>query len=142
MIQPRVSDFIESLQPVASEVGVETARELVKYFGGTRLFIPQHWTADLNINVIGETVAKQLCRLFGPERIAIPMTPFKLEAQKRFTDELRESGCSNSEIARALGVSYRTVTRMSSGTALLTRKRHRLLDDRQIDLEELLAKFR
>lgn len=142
MIQPRVSDFIESLQPIASEVSVEAARDLAAHFGGTRLYVPQNWRADLDINVIGETMAQQLCKLFGPERIEIPLMPFTPEALKRFTDELRVLGRSNGEIARLLGVSYRTVTRMSSGAAPLTRKRRRAFDDRQIDLEELIARSR
>jgi hypothetical protein len=142
MIQPRVSDFIESLQPIASEVSVEAARDLATHFGGTRLYVPRTWRPELDVNAIGEVAAQKLCIMFGPERIDIPRMPFTAEALKKFVDEMRAQGQSNGAIARELGLSWRTVTRLSTTTSPLTGKRRRVLDDRQIDIEELISNSR
>ncbi len=142
MIRPRVSDFIESLQPIASEVSVEAARDLATHFGGTRLYVPRTWRPELDVNAIGEAAAQKLCNMFGPERIDIPRMPYTAEALKKFVDGMRAQGQSNGAIARALGLSWRSVTRLSTTTSLLTGKRRRVPDDRQITIFEMIERER
>ena len=141
-IEPKVSDFIDSLQPIAAEISVNAARNLTLHFGGTRLYVPRAWRSEADVNVIGEEDARKLCALFGPERIDIPRMPFTPQALKRLVDALRLDGRSNAEIARELGLSWRTVTRLSTVTpdySILTKKRGRVSDSRQVDLEEWLT---
>lgn len=139
MIETRVSDLTEGIQPIAEQMGVEMTLKLVKHFGGSRLYIPQRWNASLDLNVLGEDVAQTLCSLFGPERIDLPLMPYTATALKRYADALRGAGQTNGEIARTLGISWRTVARLST-TAPLTTKRRRALDARQLDIEDFLPK--
>ncbi|QCI65648.1 hypothetical protein [Phreatobacter stygius] len=134
---PEVEDFTEALQPIAAEVGVDAARALVTHFGGTRLYVPKIWRDSLDLNVIGVDAAKDLCRLFGPEKIDIPKVAYSAASLQRLTLRLRGKGLSNAEIARAVGLSWRTVTRYTH-RAPLPAKRQRATDPRQIDIEDLI----
>lgn len=140
MIVLAVEDFVADLQPIASEIGVQAARDLVSQFGGTRLYVPKHWRPELAFNaVIGESLGQQLCQLFGPERIEMPIVAFTKAGAVRIAQALHTEGRLHNEIARELGMSRRNVTRLLSGApAPLTRGRKRVRDERQVDLEELL----
>lgn len=141
MITPRVEDFIDSLQPIAAEISIQAAWNLCKLFGGTRLYVPKVWRQDAEVNAIGEADAIKLCALFGPERIDIPRMGFTTRAQVKFMDAMRRDGHSNAAIAREIGLSWRTVARLAHAPAhslLLTKKRGRVSDSRQVDLVEWL----
>ena len=140
-ISAEVGDFVDSLQPIASEIGVETAVQMAQHFGGSRLYVPATWRETLDLNVVGVDEAQKLCSLFGPERIDIPKMPWTVPALKRFVERMRSAGLSNGEIARSLGVSWRTVTRLATGV-VLTNGRRRATDERQGDLVDWLSRTR
>jgi hypothetical protein len=138
MITPRVKDFVDGLQGIADFIGADAARAISTHFGGTKLYVPRNWREDIDINVIGVEEAQKLCRHFGAERIDVPLMPFTAEALRRFVSALRAENRSNAEIARAIGVSWRTVTRMGQNAPPLTKGRVRVSDERQSDLEAWL----
>jgi hypothetical protein len=137
--EPRVEDFVEGLQPLAAELGAQATVEIVRIFGGARLYVPQRWRPDLDLNLIGVEAAQALCATFGPERIDIPRHPYTAQAMRRRLDSLRATGMTNGAAARALGVSWRTVTRLAAPGREAPRKgRRRFVDERQIDLVDYL----
>ncbi len=138
MIEPRVGDFLDSLQPIASEMSPAVVLDLVKHFAGRRLYVPGRWREDLDINILGDDCARRLCELFGPERIDIARCPYTRRALQRFAKELAEQGMRSGEIAHSLGVSYRTIERIATST-ILTKARRRPVDERQIDLVDWLT---
>lgn len=139
MINPAVEDFVEGMVPIAAELGVEVARELVRQFGGTRLYVPRAWREQLPLNVVGEEIARQLCERFGPERIDFPLVPWTPDAIVRFVGEMQRTGSTNSDMARELGVSYKRIQRARSGQHLpASSRRLRIADQRQIDLVDWL----
>lgn len=140
-IEPRVEDFLDSLQPIASEMSPDVVMDLVKHFAGRRLYVPGRWREDLDLNVLGIDRARRLCELFGPERIDIARSPFTRRAIQRFAQELAEKGLRSGEIAHTLGLSYRTIERIS-GATILTKARRRSVDERQIDLVDWLSTAR
>ena len=133
MTAPRVNDFADGLQPLASELGVEAVVALVRHFGGTRLYVPQTLRDDSPLMVLGEEQALALCRMFGPERLDIPRSPYRREALVRWVKELRSAGETNNAIARKLDVGYRFVQEALQG---LPQKppRGRVTDPRQMSL--------
>lgn len=139
MIEPRVEDFIDSLQPLAAELGVPATLEIVRRFGGARLYVPRRWREELELNAIGIEAARALCARFGPERIDIPRTPFTAQALVRTLQAMRADGATNGQIAVALGMSWRTVTRLAAGRADGPAGRRRRVDERQTDLVDYLA---
>lgn len=139
-LSPQVDDFIESLQPIASEIGVGTAIALTTHFGGSRLYVPLKWRETLDLNVLGVEEAQKLCQMFGPERIDIPKMPWTVAALRRFVAQMRSEGGSNGEIARQIGVSWRTVTRLAGAPSNLTNRRGRATDEQQGDLVDWLSR--
>ncbi len=138
MIEPRVDDFVDELQPIAAEVGINAAWSLSRIFGATRLYIPKKWRDGLDLNLIGADAARLLCERFGPERIDVPRVPFTAPALHRFAAFARKNGASNGRIARELGISHRTVSRLAAGTPVLTARARRVNDERQVDLIDWL----
>lgn len=139
MIEPRIGDFLDELQPIAAEISVDAAWALSRHFRKTRVYIPKRWHEGLDLNVIGADAARALCELFGPERIDVPEIPFTPAALRRFVVDARKSGVPNGKIGLALGISHRTVTRLAAGARVLTSRRGRVNDSRQIDLVDWLG---
>jgi hypothetical protein len=134
---PRVDDFVDSLQPLASELGVDAVIALVQHFGGTRLYIPQTPRDDSPLMVLGSEVAALLCKLFGPERLDIPKTAFRREALVAWVTALRRQGETNNAIARQLDVGYRFVQEAVAGLPVKPSNgsnRGRISDTRQMSL--------
>lgn len=138
MIEPRVDDFLDSLQPIAEQMDPAVVMDLVTHFAGRRLYVPKQWRADLDLNVLGEERARRLCELFGPDRIDIARSPFTRRALQRFAKDLAGRGMRAGEIAHSLGVSYRTIERIATGS-ILTKARRRPVDERQIDIVDWLS---
>lgn len=139
-LDPQVGDFLDGLQPIAAELGPAATLAIVRHYGGARLYVPRRWTEALELNeTLGVDVARALCAGFGPERIDIPRNPFTVAALRGYGERLRREGLSNGQIARALGLSWRTVTRLTGATTALPRARRRV-DERQIDIEEFTGR--
>lgn len=138
--QPEATDFCETLAPIAAEIGTGVALALSRQFGGMRLYIPQVWRADLDLNVLGTEPAQKLCRMFGPERVEIPIVPFTADAIGRFSASLAAQGLTSSEIARTLGVSWKRIQRARSraGQPMPQEARAKAKDTRQIDILDWL----
>ncbi len=101
----------ETLQAIADEIGIEKTLELCVYFGGIRLYIPKVLLDSHPIMVLGRKAAFKLCRMFGPARVEIPICGLSDKALKRLVTARIKAGESNSKVALALGLSWRTVTR-------------------------------
>lgn len=140
-LDPQVGDFLDGLQPIAAELGAPATLEIVRFYGGARLYVPRRWTQSLDLNeALGNEAAATLCARFGPERIDIPIQPFTVKALARFVDRLREEeGLTNGQIARTLGVSWRTVTRLTGGERSHAPRLRRRADARQVDLVDWLS---
>jgi hypothetical protein len=139
VIEPVTDDFIDGLQPIASELGVAFVRELVRHFGGTRVYVPRAWREGLPLNVLGDEQVRKLCTMFGPERIDIPLVPWTGAAIVRFASQLEAAGHNVGEIAREIGVSHRRIQRWrKSGGVIAGPRRRRAHDERQIDLVDWL----
>lgn len=132
-----IDDLAESLQPVAAELGVPAALALVQHFGGMRVAVPVHWREGHDLNAIGEEAAKRLCAAFARDRLEVPLSAWSPAGRQRLIREMEKSGSTRSQIARALGISWRTAT--DGGKALLTSRPRRGSDVRQTDLEEWIA---
>jgi hypothetical protein len=135
-----VDDIVDSLAGIAEQMGVETALRFAAQFGGTRLYVPSTWRSELPLNLLGEEAARELSRMFGPETIDVPKCPWRAEAVARIAAEMRRAGLTVNEIALALDLSWRTINKALSGRPLLTRGRSRRLDERQIDMDDWLAR--
>lgn len=137
-IDPQIDDLLDGLQPLAAELGVAATLEIVRHFGGTQLYVPQRWTPQSDLNALGDETAQRLCALFGPERIDVPLMPFNLPALSRYVERLRADGLNNARVARSLGLSWRTVTRLAGGAPRPAKRKGRARDPRQIDIEEMI----
>lgn len=132
-----IDDLAESLQSVAAELGVPAALSLVQHFGGMRVAIPVHWREDHDLNAIGEDSAKRLCAAFARDRLEVPLSAWSPAGRQRLIREMELRGSTRSQIARALGISWRTAT--DGGKALLTSRPRKVSDDRQTDLMDWLS---
>lgn len=104
----------EALQTIADEIGIEKALEICVNFSGVRLYIPKVLIDSHPIVIIGREAAFKLCRAFGPSRIEIPIQALTDNALRRFVEARIKAGQSNSKVALALGISWRTVSRFTS----------------------------
>lgn len=131
----------KSLADVAERCGMETAVALVQHFGGGRVWIPQTWRKDHPLNIIGEDRAKELCSFVGPQILDVPKNLLTPEARYKLILDLGGQGTIQRDIARQLGLTARTIRRdlKQAGLARLkSRRATRLIDHRQIDLEDYL----
>lgn len=131
-IKPAPIDFLDSLQPLAAELGPEAVIELVRHFGGTRLYVPRQFPGEGPLAVLGAN-AEALCGLFGGTRIDVPKEPFRRASYVRWVAALRKEGWTTNEVARALGVGYRFVQEIAAGAPVKARG-VRARDPRQMDL--------
>ncbi len=98
---------------IAEAAGLEAVRGLAEARAGQRIYIPK--TPECNswlIEAMGETGAAALCSLYRGEAIDLPANPFdenSLQARARRIAQAIDAGLSANEIARAEGVTRRTV---------------------------------
>jgi len=131
----------KSLADVAERCGMAAAAALVQHFGGGRVWIPRTWRPEHPLNVIGEEQARELCAFIGPQILDIPKSLLTPEARYNLILELGGQGTIQRDIARQLGLTARTIRRdlKQAGLARLkSRRATRLIDHRQIDLEDYL----
>lgn len=103
------------LAAISEVAGEDVALTIARVHGGTRVILPvgpgHNWLTSL----VGEQAAAAIIEALGAaRRIDVPLGPTgalsgaRRRLAKRF-DELNEGGASEAEIARALGVTGRTV---------------------------------
>lgn len=129
-----IEDLRDTLQPIGAELGLEAAEALAHHFGGQRIYIQPTISEASPLLALGDAAAAALCRLFGGERLDVPLDPYRPEAYRRWVAELGSAGRTVNEIARELGLSYRSVQIMRSGTGAARSGRQPKRDPRQMDL--------
>ena len=135
------SAMYKTLREVAEYCGMDAAQDLVRLFGGTRLWVPLRWTQEHELNRLGEAHARRLIDVFGNSVLDVPRRLLTAGGLSTVIDELLADGMEHNEIARLVGCSQRTVSRRqnaprAAGAAASRRK----VDPRQIDIDDLLAK--
>jgi DNA-binding NarL/FixJ family response regulator len=103
------------LADIAALAGETAALQLAAARGGTRVYLPAraadgHWL----VAAVGRPAADLICREFGGAgtQTEIPLGPVGTLAQvRRRIGEMEAEGCSEREIATALGIAGRTVRR-------------------------------
>ncbi len=107
-------NFTGILAIVAEVAGEEAARRLARARGGVRCYIPRrakpgHWLVEL----LGEREAQAVCDAIGPGEVEVPLAGTGRQADaRRHAAELLQRGWSNARVARAVGVSERTIKRL------------------------------
>jgi hypothetical protein len=140
LVELTVDDLADSLAGIAEQINVPVALGMAHHFGGTRLYVSSRWREELPVNVFGPTAAQDLCRMFGGESIDVPKCPWKPAAIMRIARELHARGLPVNDIARLLGLSWRTINKALSGQMPIAVQRKRRVDDRQIDIEHWLTR--
>lgn len=105
-------DFLESFQGIADIIGVDATLDLIDLFGGMRLYVPRKLKSDDALLALGSPVALELVRMFGPDRIDVPLLPFTPKALTRLATVRARAGWSSAMIARSLNMSWRSATRL------------------------------
>lgn len=134
------SGMYKVLREVAEYCGIDAALELVRVFGGTRLWIPLKWTPDNIINRMGEAHARQMIEVFGNSSIDVPRRLLTADGLAHVIHELTSDSVEQRDIARLVGCSQRTVSRLQHAprTPGSFARRGRKADPRQIDIDDLL----
>lgn len=131
----------KSIADIAEVCGMEVAEALVQHFGGVRIWVPRTWHATVRINAIGEEHAKALCAFIGGDELTVPKSLMSPEARHELIKSLDADGIHQRDIAMRLGCTERTVRRelWRKGPRQLKSRTRRLIDQRQIDLEDWLG---
>lgn len=87
---------------------------LLTHWGGLPIYVPLHIDEEHQLaRIAGSRVAEALSRLYGGERLVIPLgASFRRELQRRKVAELKAAGLNHCEIARRLGLHIRQVQRL------------------------------
>ena len=111
--------------------GPEAAQNLVRDFGGTRIFIPKAASAQHPLSIsIGQANANALCGECYGVNVYIPMgNPDRWSRRRALVQHLVAEGMTMPAIARRLGYSERTVARdlfilRNSGVEINTKRNH------------------
>lgn len=102
------------LAEIAAATDVEAALAIARAHGGTTVFIPArprdgHWLVELLGRPRAEALARALVPPGGGMKMLIPLGPQRTGQRWRDMREMIDKGCSEREIARAIGVHERTV---------------------------------
>lgn len=105
------------LGKIASVAGEAAAVAISARRGGTRVYIPskvtnRHWLVD----TVGREAAKKVCKLLARQKVEIPLSiggAYRTlnRAVAKHVHQLIKDGASEAEIARAVGITGRTVRR-------------------------------
>lgn len=87
-------------------LGLDDFVRLAEAFGGTRLFVPARGDRTKLERALGQDVAELLAERYAGTYLQVPL------AREERARQYRERGASNSEIARALGITERGVERL------------------------------
>lgn len=108
------------LAEIAEVLDARSALLIAKNYGGRRVYFPAKPKTDGELSaLIGHDNAVKLCRHFATgealsrgAEFEVPVSLFGSRAKiHRQIDKMTQSGKSGAEIAHALGVAHRTVTR-------------------------------
>lgn len=132
------SEINETLRPIAEHISVAVAEAFVREFGGMRLLIPVNWREDHILNALGEETARLVIAEFAGELITVPRSVATQAARIGRARQMRGTGATVNEIARALGLSHRAAQEHVAGRAVSVQPRRRPKDERQIDIEDIL----
>ena len=129
MTRARASITSAVFDEIASAIGGEAASSLMRAFGGERLYVPRAFPDDHPVVVaIGATKAAVLAESFHGTRLELPIRLKRRLIVREMAS--RDPRPSNDEIARAVGVTVRTIYEMlNEGEAMI-----RIGDRRQPDL--------
>jgi hypothetical protein len=126
---------------IADHIGARATLELVARFGGQLVYVPADPTRSPFRDALGDQAADELSRVFGRERLLLPVGRLALMHARRqgVIARVRSSELNLMEAARLLRTSRRFVGKLinqtSEGTALpAPPARRSLADPRQTDL--------
>lgn len=91
----------EAIRDVAEELGVELAADLVRHFGGTRVYVPKVLKPHHDIvKKLGQDKAAALVSAYGGSELDVPMHLYnEAVARRKQIFDLRRRGMSVSSIA-------------------------------------------
>ncbi len=103
----------ELLREVALAAGLQTAHDLARTYGGTRLYIPARVTENHRLaKTLGLGPARLLVKTLGGAEHLIPLGPFASGPRcARVIDEMTKKGEPAATIARTIGCTERSVYR-------------------------------
>lgn len=106
------------IERIAQEVSPEAAEKVMRAFGGASLYIPRVPGPHHKLSIaVGHVDAKKIARLIGPGTIQVPTgARARIDRQGAEIEALVRAGRPQSEIARRLGCSVRTVSRRAQRT--------------------------
>ncbi|KAA6405767.1 hypothetical protein [Candidatus Tokpelaia sp.] len=132
----------KTMREVAEICGIYTAKQLVYYWPGCRIYVPRKIADDSDFNVIGRDNAQKLCAAFGGATLEVPRNMFSLEGLDYMVHELQALHYSQRDIALALTISQRQVRKIKNGSCRPRRAgRRRQALPGQIEIEDYLQKL-
>lgn len=99
------------LRELAEAAGLPAALKLAAQWGGQTLYIPTRVAEGHRLaQVLGIGPARALARLYGGERITVPLGPTgAMREARRAADRAIAEGASANEAARRSGLTTRTI---------------------------------
>ncbi|EFO32475.1 hypothetical protein TRICHSKD4_2274 [Roseibium sp. TrichSKD4] len=126
----------EDMADIAAICGDDVALELLEKLPGVEVKIPTQWTEDNPLSRLSRETAETLIATFPGDKFYIPTK--KGRASIATAKRMKKEGFKNCDIAFELHVSERYVRDLVREGRGGRRARARVVDDRQIDLEDLL----
>lgn len=124
----------EDMRDVAEICGDDVAEELLAKLPGVEVKVPAKWSAHNPLARIDRAKAERLILDFAGNKFYVPTHSDRLDTRK-LARQMAQDGQNTIDIALKLNVSERHVRNLLSGKRLA---RRRVVDDRQIDLEDYL----
>ncbi|HKJ76510.1 MAG TPA: Mor transcription activator family protein [Gammaproteobacteria bacterium] len=100
----------ESILTIADLIGLEAATELVKAFGGIRVYVPVNPAGHSLADVIGADALRCLSEVYGGDRIEVPRA--HKETRDALIRERYHAEESMAALAREFWLTERTVRRI------------------------------
>jgi Mor family transcriptional regulator len=113
--RPEFGDDRECLSPFLAElqevIGLENTLALVETWGGVSLYVPETVSENHKIaRVIGADAAQELAKVFGRDRLNIPLArDYKRSVRDREIYSRHQTGVSANDLALEYGLGARQV---------------------------------
>ena len=131
-----MSEIRRSMQPIAELCGFEVAQELVRVWGGIRVYIPISGK-NSHMDGLSDIAKERLCKYFPGDYFEVPKTLLNDPGEtRRLALQMAREGISVEEIAKNLEVTQRWIYKILQSNPEY--RRNNQLDERQIDLEDWL----